>query len=142
MNCIELIGRLTAKPELRYTTSNIAYSRFTVAVNRPKQKDKEQETDFIDCLVWRGQAENLVNYQDKGSLIAVEGSIRKDSYEDKEGNKKYNTYVQADRIEYLGTKKTSEAETESFHNQKQDYIEEDPFADFADTVSIEDNFLD
>lgn len=142
MNCIELIGRLTAKPELRYTTSNIAYSRFTIAVNRPRQKDKEQETDFIDCLVWRGQAENLVNYQDKGSLIAIEGSIRKDSYDDKDGNKRYNTYVQADRIEYLGTKKTSEVETESFHSQKQDYIEEDPFADFGDAVSIDDNFLD
>ncbi len=142
MNRIELVGRLTAKPELRYTNSNIPFSSFTIAVNRPKQKDKEQETDFIDCRVWRGQAENLANYQDKGSLISVEGSLRKESYQDQEGNKKYVVYVSVDRIGYLESKKARENQDIDLHSQRNDYITEDPFADFGDSVAIDDNFLE
>lgn len=143
MNRIELVGRLTAKPELRYTNSNVAFSNFTIAVNRPKQKDKEQETDFIDCRVWRGQAENLANYQDKGSLISVEGSLRKESYQDKDGNKKYVVYALVDRIGYLESKKIKENQNVDLHNQRSDYIEDDPFADFGNQVSIEnDDFLE
>lgn len=137
MNCVELIGRLTARPELRYTNSNIPYSRFTIAINRSKQKDKEQGTDFIDCLVWRGQAENLTKYQDKGSLISVEGSVRKDSYEDENGTKRYSTYISVNRIQYLSTKKDID-----LHNNKNDGIDEDPFQDFGDSVVIGDEFLD
>lgn len=143
MNRIELVGRLTAKPELRYTNSNVAFSNFTIAVNRPKQKDKEQETDFIDCRVWRGQAENLANYQDKGSLISVEGSLRKESYQDKDGNKKYVIYVSVDRIGYLENKKSRENQETDLYSQRNDYVENDPFADFGNQVSIgNDDFLE
>lgn len=138
MNRWHGIGRLTAKPELRYTGSNVGYSRFTLAVNRPKQKDKEQETDFIDCVTWRGQAENLCNYQDKGNLIAIEGSIRKDPYEDKDGNKRYNTYVLVNNIEYLQSKSSG---TQS-DTQNDTQTEADPFAEFGETVNIDENFLD
>lgn len=145
MNKTCLVGRLTAQPELRYTNSNIAYSRFTIAINRPKQQDKEQETDFIDCVTWRGQAENLCNYQDKGNLIAIEGSIRKDSYDDKDGNKRYNTYVQVDRIQFLQQKSERTMTNEEIDNMvkpKDFEKDEDPFSDFGDRVSIDENFLD
>lgn len=137
------IGRLVAKPELRYTNSNIAFSNFTVAVNRPKQKDKEQQADFINCRVWRERAENLVKYQDKGYLVSVEGSWRKEFYQDKDGNKRYYDYVSVDNIEYLESKKSRENQDIDLHNQRNDYIEDDPFADFGNQVSIEnDDFLE
>lgn len=140
MNRIDLIGRLVAKPELRYTNTNVSFSRFAIAVNRPKQKDKEQEVDFIDCTVWRGQAENLCNYQDKGSLIGVEGSLRKENYEDKDGNKKYNTYVLVDRIEFLGNKR--ENAQSDIQSDTQNDTQVDPFAEFGQEVNIDDEFLD
>lgn len=143
MNRWNGIGRLTATPELRYTGSNVAYSRFTIAINRPKQADREQETDFIDCITWRGQAENLCNYQSKGNLIAVEGSVRKDSYDDKDGNKKYNTYIQVDRIQYLQSKNERTLTTDEIDNMvKPQEVENDAFSDFGDMVSIDENFLD
>ena len=138
MNRFTGTGRLTAKPELRYTTSNIAFARFTLAVNRPKQKDKEQETDFIECRVWRGQAENLVKYQDKGSLIAVEGRLTVDNYQDKEGNNRHFTYVLVDNIEYLQSK----PKTKTQESVQQNTQVNDPFAEFGEQISIDDNFLD
>ena len=62
MNKVILCGRLTAKPELRYTGSNKPYARFTLAVNRPRIKDKEQEVDFINCIAWRNTAEFVNKY--------------------------------------------------------------------------------
>lgn len=132
MNKVFLTGRLTAKPELRYTQSNNAVVSFTVAVNRQKQ-DGTQETDFINCRVWNKQAENLCKYQDKGNLILVDGSIRVDSYLGNDGSKRYTTYVLANHIEYLESKKKTEAE-----EVKQDNNTHDPFADFGNQVSIDD----
>ena len=140
MNKVFLTGRLTAKPELRYTQSNNAVASFTVAVNRQKKQDGTQEADFINCRVWNKQAENLCKYQDKGNLILVDGSIRVDSYLGNDGSKKYTTYVLAERIEYLESKKRTETE-----EVKQDNNTHDPFADFGNQVSIDDmtdNFLD
>ena len=140
MNKVFLTGRLTAKPELRYTQSNNAVASFTVAVNRQKKQDGTQEADFIKCRVWNKQAENLCKYQDKGNLILVDGSIRVDSYIGNDGSKKYTTYVLASHIEYLESKKKTEAE-----EAKQDNNTHDPFADFGNQVSIDDmtdNFLE
>ena len=140
LNKVFLTGRLTAKPELKYTQSNNAVASFTVAVNRQKKQDGTQEADFINCRVWNKQAENLCKYQDKGNLILVDGSIRVDSYLGKDGSKKYTTYVLANHIEYLESKKKTETE-----EVKQDNNTHDPFADFGNQVSIDDmtdNFLD
>ena len=140
MNKVFLTGRLTAKPELRYTQSNNAVASFTVAVNRQKKQDGTQEADFINCRVWNKQAENLCKYQDKGNLILVDGNIRVDSYLGNDGSRKYTTYVLASHIEYLESKKKTEAE-----EAKQDNNTHDPFADFGNQVSIDDmtdNFLD
>ena len=86
MNRVMLIGRLTAKPELRYTGSNIPYSRFSIAINRTFSNNQGQrETDFINVVVWRKQAENVCNFLDKGSLVAVEGRLQTGNYDDKDG---------------------------------------------------------
>lgn len=138
MNRVELIGRLTSKPELRYTSSNIAYSRFTIAINRPKRENEEEKTDFIDCVTWNKQAENLTKYQDKGNLIAVEGTIRKESYDDKDGNKKYYVEILANNIEYLQNKNNQLQSVQANETTNN----EDPFSDFGKQVTIDDNFLD
>ena len=76
MNRVTLIGRLTAKPELRYTGSNLPYARFTVAVNRNfRNNDGQTEADFISVIVWRKQAENVCNFLDKGRLVSVDGRL-------------------------------------------------------------------
>ena len=139
MNSIQLIGRLTTKPELRYTTSNKAVTNFNIAVNRNfTNADGNREADFISCQVWNKQAENLVKYQDKGSLIAVEGNLRVEQFEDKDGNNRYKTYVAVNNIEYLSSAKQS---TEATQENKEE-SEEDPFAEFGNSIEIDDNFLE
>lgn len=150
MNRVCLVGRLTAKPELRYTSSNIPYARFALAVNRTfNNAQGQRETDFINIVVWRRQAENVANYLDKGSQVSVEGRIQTGSYTDKDGNKRYTTDIAADSVQFLDTRK--QAESRSGEPTPYDYqdapandvnIDEDPFADFGDNVSIDDNFLD
>ena len=78
LNRIVLIGRLTQDPELRYTKNGIAVASFTLAVDRRyKNAEGERETDFIDVVVWRQQAENCANYLSKGKLCAVDGSLQR-----------------------------------------------------------------
>lgn len=102
MNRVCLIGRLTSKPELRYTTSNIACTNITVATDRTFGEEKK--ADFINIVVWRKQAENVCKYLDKGSLVAIEGRLQQSSYEDKDGNRRYKLDVVADNIQFLNTK--------------------------------------
>ena len=149
MNRVELVGRLTAKPELRYTGSNVPFARFTVAVNITfSGANGERETDFINCVTWRKQAENLCQYQDKGSLISVEGRIQTGSYDAQDGSKRYTTDVVADNIQFLGTKGSNQRTDDVTPYDYQDApsnnvsVEDDPFADFGDSVSIDENFLD
>lgn len=105
MNRSILIGRLTKTPELKTTQSNISVVTFTIAVNRPFTNEQgEKEADFIQCVVWRKQAENLVKYCDKGNLIGVEGRIQTRQYESDNGMR-YITEVVADQITFLESKK-------------------------------------
>lgn len=150
MNKVMLIGRLTTKPELRYTSSNLPFARFSVAVNRTfSNAQGQRETDFINVVVWRKQAENVCNFLDKGSLVSVEGRIQTGSYDDKDGNKRYTMEVVADSVQFLESKAQSQSRSQSAPSPY-DYqapandvsIADDPFADFGDSVSIDDNFLD
>lgn len=139
MNRVVLIGRLTRDPELRYTQSGTACCQITLAVNRPKQKDKEQEADFINVVVWDKQAENLAKYKTKGSQIAVEGSIRTRTYEDDEKKKVYVTEVLALNVMYLDSKKDNKETQEDSTNEQQETTEpvNDPFAEFGERIEAE-----
>lgn len=108
INRVVLVGRLTKDPELRYTPSGLPVSRFTVAVNRamPNQQG-EREADFISCVAWRKQAENLANFMRKGSLVGVEGRIQTGSYEGQDGKRVYTTEVVADSIQFLEPRGTN-----------------------------------
>ena len=88
MNKAILIGRLTKDPELRTTPTGRNVCQFSVAVSRNfTNANGEREADFINCVVWDKQAENLVKYQKKGNQIAVEGRIQTRNYDDKDGKK-------------------------------------------------------
>lgn len=158
MNRVMLIGRLTSKPELRATASNLPFTRFTVAVNRTfNNAQGQRETDFISVIAWRKQAENVCAYLDKGSLVSVEGRIQTGSYDDKDGQKRFTTDVVADSVQFLESKSQSQNRSASSYSSPMDNVspydyqssgtsgvsvENDPFADFGDSVSIDDNFLD
>jgi single-strand DNA-binding protein len=120
MNKTFLIGRITKDIELKYTQSNKSVASFTIAVNK-----YPEGADFINCVVWDKQAENLKKYCGKGSLIAVDGRISTRSYDNQEGKRVYVTEVVANSIQFLDTKK------EEIGIKPED-IESDPFADFGE----------
>lgn len=99
MNKVILTGRITKDLELRKTKSDKSVCEFTLATNRVGSED----ADFISCMVWNQQAQNLCKFQGKGSLIAVFGELRTDSYEI-EGQKRYKTYVLVSNVEFLSKK--------------------------------------
>lgn len=102
MNRIILIGRLVRDVELRYTRSGLAVGSFTLAVDRPfTTQDGERETDFIDIVVWRKQAENCANFLGKGRLVAVEGRLQIRSYDDQNGIRRKAAEVVADQVRFL-----------------------------------------
>ena len=151
MNKVVLVGRLTAKPELRYTPQNTAYTRFTVAVNRSfANAEGKRDADFINVVAWRKQAETIAKYFDKGNLIALDGRLQTGSYDDKDGNKRYTVDVALDNFEFVESKNSRAAEAEATPYDFEDNgteeggvnVESDPFAEFGDSVSIDDNFLE
>lgn len=108
MNKVILMGRLTADPELKQTQNGTAVCRFTVAVNR-KFTDKntgERQADFISCTAWAKTAEFIGKYFTKGQMIALEGSLRTGSYQDKNHSDvtHYTTEVMVDSTEFTGGK--------------------------------------
>ena len=105
MNSICLVGRLTKDVELRYTPSNVAVATFTLAVNRTfKNENGEREADFINCVMWRQQAENLANWCKKGALIGITGRIQTRSYDNQQGQRVYVTEVVAEQFQLLESK--------------------------------------
>ena len=155
MNKVVLVGRLTAKPELRYTPQNTAYIRFSVAVNRNfTNADGKRDADFINVVAWRKQAETISRYFDKGNLIALEGRLQTGSYDDKDGNKRYTVDVALENFEFVESKAAREQSSGSSKYEPTPYdyqdsaprnevnVENDPFAEFGDSVSIDDNFLE
>lgn len=106
INRVILVGRITKDPELRFVSVDIPMVRFSLAINRNfVNKDGNREVDFVNCIVWRKQAENLTKYISKGALLGVEGSVRTSSYDNEEGVKKYVTEILCDNIKFLESKK-------------------------------------
>ena len=102
INNVVLVGRMTRDAELRYTQSNQAVATFTLAVNRNfKNQNGECEADFINCVIWRQQAENLTNWAKKGALIGITGVIQTRNYENQQGQRVYVTEVIANSFQLL-----------------------------------------
>ncbi len=105
LNRVILIGNLTADPELRYTPSGTARTRFSIAVNRQYKNASgqlQEETTFVPIVTWGSQAENCANYLSKGRSVAVEGRLRIDSFENAEGERKKVVEVVASTVQFLG----------------------------------------
>ena len=156
MNRVVLIGRLTRDPELRYTSgNNAAVCNFTIAVDRGfTGQSGEREADFIPVVVWNKQAENVKNYLNKGSQVAVEGRIQVRNYDDQNGQKRYVTEVIASNVEFLGSKNSSSntsSDSENVEPTPYDFgdekapkgtdVESNPFADFGSSIEISDDEL-
>lgn len=110
LNSVTLVGRLTKDPELRYTPNNQAVATFSLAVNRNfKSQNGEREADFINCVIWRQQAENLANWAKKGDLIGITGRIQTRSYENQQGQRVYVTEVVAEQFQLLENRRDRDA---------------------------------
>lgn len=107
MNKAILMGRLTRDPELRQTPTGVSVTSFTIAVNRRFAKEGGQEADFINCVAWRQTAEFVCRYFQKGSMIAVCGSIQTRSWDGQDGKKQYATEVVAEEVHFTGSKSES-----------------------------------
>ncbi len=128
LNKAILIGRLVADPQLRYTGSGHACTNFTLAVDRPfVSQGGERETDFIDIVTWRKQAETCANHLAKGRLVAVEGRLEIRSYDDQNGVRRKAASIVADNVRFLDRAK--ESESSSAGNWAKDESTEPQFDD-------------
>lgn len=130
-NTVILVGRLVKDIELRFTQNNKAVTDFTLAVNRDKDN-----TDFIRIQSWGKSAEALANYTKKGDMIGIRGALRHETYEDKDGNKRYSDYVLAQNIMFLNTKKEEPKEKSNSEILKDVMEDKAPFEEFGDSIEV------
>ena len=105
INNITLMGRLTADPELKTTTTGLSVTSFSIAVDRGYARNgEEKQTDFINIVAWRQTAEFICRYFKKGSMIALTGSLQSRSYEDRNGNRRTVYEVVVDNVSFCGSK--------------------------------------
>ncbi len=105
LNKIVIMGRLSADPELRRTPAGVAVASFTVAVDRDFNQNGQKETDFIDCVAWRGTGEFVERNFSKGKMIVVAGRLQIRKWEDKNGSKRNSAEIVADNV-YFGEPKS------------------------------------
>ena len=135
INQTVLVGRLANEVKLKYTPNNQAVATFSLAVNRNfKSQNGEREADFINCVIWRQQAENLANWAKKGALIGITGRIQTRSYENQQGQRVYVTEVVADNFQLLESRKDREG------GQSQGYSQPD-FSRQAESMDISSDDL-
>jgi single-strand DNA-binding protein len=123
INNVVLVGRLTRKPELKQTPQGVAVATFSIAVSRNyTNQNGERETDFINIVAWRRQAENIAKYLDKGSLVGIQGSIRTRSYDGQDGTRRYVTEIIADNVTFLESRNpNSQSNTFQDNNVMQEF---------------------
>lgn len=137
-NKVILMGNLTRDPEVRYTVDKRTWARFTLAVSRQWKNSKgelQENTDFIQVVVWGPQAVNCERYLSKGRPALVEGRIQVRNYEDKSGNRRFITEVVAQNVTFLGGKKDdyrggskgSNADNDDFASMKEKGFGDDDF---------------
>lgn len=110
MNAVQLVGRFTRDPDVRYTESGLSIARFTIAVDRRFKKEGEQAADFINCVSFGKTAEFIEKYFGKGMRIGVTGRIQTGSYTNKDGAKVYTTDVIVEAAEFVESKSNTGAQ--------------------------------
>ena len=107
MNSVNLVGRLTRDPEIKYTNNGASIARFSIAVDRRFAKEGEQTADFINCVAFGKTAEFIEKYFHKGNRIGLGGRIQTGSYKNKDGATVYTTDVIAENVEFVESKGSS-----------------------------------
>lgn len=133
MNKIMLIGRLGKDPEMNYTPSGVAVTKFTIAVNRYSKSstgERQEETDWFNIVAWRQLAETCNTYLRKGSKIYIEGRLTQRKYTDKNGVERTAIDVVANEMEMLTPKSQSTSSSEGFLAGSPDDV--DPLGDLED----------
>lgn len=146
LNRVVLVGRLTKDPELRYTPNGAAVATFTLAVNRTfTNQSGEREADFINCVSWKRQAENVANFLKKGALAGVDGRLQTRNYENQHGKRVYVTEVQAESVKFLEPKSNGgqQDDRDSGPSRKDNhyYGSDDPFKNEGKPIDISDEDL-
>ena len=137
INRVILVGRITKDPEMKQTQSNIAVVSFTLAVNRQfTDSSGERQADFIQCVVWRKQAENLARFVKKGALLGIEGRIQTRNYESDNGTR-YVTEVVCDSVQFLESKGDSTGETT--YQKDTDTADNDEFYETSKQLAAEED---
>jgi single-strand DNA-binding protein len=137
INRVILVGRITKDPEMKQTQSNIAVVSFTLAVNRQfTDSSGERQADFIQCVVWRKQAENLARFVKKGALLGIEGRIQTRTYEADNGTR-YVTEVVCDSVQFLESKGDSTGETT--YQKDTDTADNDEFYETSKQLAAEED---
>jgi len=137
LNRILLIGRITKDPEMKMTQSNIPVVSFTLAVNRQfKSENEETSADFIQCVVWRKQAENMAKYVSKGMLLGIDGRLQTRQYDTDNGTR-YITEVVCDNVQFLESKKDDEPQEPQYSGK---FTAKQVYADMTQVKEVkEDN---
>lgn len=121
MNKVMLMGRLTKDAELKQTPNGHSVARFSVAVNRRFKNDNgSYDADFINCVAWRQTGEFISRYFNKGSMIAVVGSIQSRSWDGQDGKKQYATEVIVDEAYFTGEKAVNQANNDNTNQPTSD----------------------
>ncbi|EGQ3366878.1 single-stranded DNA-binding protein [Staphylococcus pseudintermedius] len=142
LNRVVLVGRLTKDPEFRTTQSGVEVATFTLAVNRNyKNKNGEQQADFINCIVFRKQAENVNNYLNKGNLAGVDGRLQSRSYENQEGRRVFVTEVVCDSVQFLEPKNNTQSNNQPQQQRGQALAQDNPFTNANNPIDIDDEDL-
>ncbi|MEG0408718.1 MAG: single-stranded DNA-binding protein [Bacilli bacterium] len=138
MNKAILVGRLTKDVELKKTTSGQSVVNFTIAINRTfTNANGEREADFINCVAWGRNADNMAAYVGKGSLVGIDGRIQTRNYENTNGVRVYVTEVFAENIQFLDSKPKEQQKAPQTTQVGNKAPDDDFFADFNQNTSSE-----
>lgn len=125
LNVVAIMGRLVADPELRTTTQGTNVCTFRIACERSyTPKGQQRQADFVDIVAWGKTAEFICKFFQKGSMIAIDGSIQTRNYQDKQGNKRTAVEVVANNISFAGAKAADKPAARDFDQQTQLYTHE------------------
>lgn len=125
LNVVAIMGRLVSDPELKTTNSGTSVCSFRIACDRSYvSKGEERKADFIDIVAWRQAAEFVCKYFQKGSLIAIEGSLQTRQYKDKQDNNRTAVEVLASHVNFAGAKAADKPSVQSFDQQTKNYTQE------------------
>ena len=143
LNCFAGIGRLTRDPELRYTPAGTAVCKFGLAINRSfrnQEGNNIEDTLFINVSAWGRQAEHCSQFLKKGKRVAVNGELRSNNWQDREGNKRVSYEINARSVQFLDYMKDSNNSSEENYKSNNDYSENDYVED--ETEKGRDNVAD